>query len=584
MKLKNLKNNFILHFDALSLLLFPSHFQSLFIFFIFLSKLLSMKPLVILGLYGPTLDGGIGPERWDRWRPTLSLLRQEDLSVARVELLLEDKHRRAVKALLDDMRHASPETAVNCHAVDFTGDPWDFAKVYAALHGFAKTYPFDPEKEDYLVHITTGTHVAQICLFLLTESRHLPARLVQTSPPPRGDEQGSGKYQLIDLDLARYDALAARFAQEQAEGASFLKDGINTLNADFNAVIDEIERVAIVSREPILLSGPTGAGKSRLAERIFELKKKRNQVKGRFVAVNCATLRGDAAMSALFGHKKGAFTGAMADRPGLLKEADGGVLFLDEIGELGLDEQAMLLKAIEEKRFLPVGSDREAQSDFMLISGTNRDLRLSVEEGRFREDLLARICLWSWRLPGLAERREDIAPNLDFELERATGTLGKKAAFNKEGRETFLAFALDPHTPWRGNFRDLSACITRLATLAPASGRIGAELVAREAGRLRTGWGDAQQPGERGRSRSRAQAAEEALAPILTAAELEAMDRFDRAGLAEAVAACRESRTLSEAGRKLFHASREKKSSSNDADRLRKYLAKFGLDFEKVKG
>src|SRR6185369_871819 len=109
---------------------------------------------------------------------------------------------------------------------------------------------------------------------------------------------------------------------------------------------------------------PTGAGKSRLARRIFELKKSRNLVKGEFVEVNSATLRGDAAMSALFGHVKGAFTGAVSDRPGLLRKADQGVLFLDEIGELGLDEQAMLLRAIEEKVFYPLGSDREASSDF----------------------------------------------------------------------------------------------------------------------------------------------------------------------------------------------------------------------------
>ncbi len=96
-------------------------------------------------------------------------------------------------------------------------------------------------------------------------------------------------------------------------------------------------------------------------------------------------------MSALFGHKRGAFTGAQSDRAGLLKEADGGLVFLDEIGELGLDEQAMLLRALEEKTFLPLGSDKPVKSDFQLIAGTNRDLRASVSEKRFREDLLARI-------------------------------------------------------------------------------------------------------------------------------------------------------------------------------------------------
>ena len=134
--------------------------------------------------------------------------------------------------------------------------------------------------------------------------------------------------------------------------------------------------------------------------------------------VNCATPRGDGAMSALFGHTKGAFTGALKDRPGLLRTADGGVLFLDEIGELGSDEQAMLLRALEEKTFLPLGSDRESHSDFQLIAGTNRDLFAAVREGRFREDLLARINLWTFSLPGLRARPEDIEPNLQFELDQ----------------------------------------------------------------------------------------------------------------------------------------------------------------------
>ena len=134
--------------------------------------------------------------------------------------------------------------------------------------------------------------------------------------------------------------------------------------------IEQIERVAVRSSAPMLLIGPTGAGKSFLARRVYELKRSRHLVDGRFVEVNCATLRGDGAMSALFGHIKGAFTGAQNARDGLLRAADGGMLFLDEIGELGLDEQAMLLKAIEEKRFFPLGSDKEVSSDFLLIAGT----------------------------------------------------------------------------------------------------------------------------------------------------------------------------------------------------------------------
>ena len=347
-------------------------------------------PTVVIGLIGTTLDAGDGAERWNRWRPTISLCQHEELLVDRLELLHQHRDSELVKGAGDDIRSVSPETEVRFHELDIR-DPWDFDKVFSALHDFARAYPFDPEREDYLVHITTGTHVAQICLFLLTESRHFPARLIQTSPARRPRSGEPGTFKIIDLDLSKYDRLASRFAREHEEATSILKSGIATRNAAFNRLIERIEQVASSSKAPILLTGPTGAGKSQLAERIYELKKARRQIEGRFVEVNCATLRGDAAMSTLFGHVKGAFTGAIQDRPGLLKAADGGILFLDEIAELGLDEQAMLLRAIEEKRFMPMGSDREAQSDFQLIAGSNRDLQAAAQSGRFRDDLLARI-------------------------------------------------------------------------------------------------------------------------------------------------------------------------------------------------
>ena len=146
-------------------------------------------------------------------------------------------------------------------------------------------------------------------------------------------------------------------------------------------------------------------------------------------------------MSTLFGHVRGSFTGALRDRPGLLRAADGGVLFLDEIGELGTDEQAMLLRAIEDKQFLPLGADREVRSDFQLIAGTNADLPAAVRRGRFREDLLARINLWTFRLPGLRERPEDIEPNLDHELANCAAVTGVRISMSQEARARFLAFA-----------------------------------------------------------------------------------------------------------------------------------------------
>lgn len=527
-------------------------------------------PRVVLGLLGVTLDGGRGPARWANWRPSVAVCRHDDLLVDRFEILHQRNHVGLATDLREDMIAVSPETTVRLHEIGLK-DPWDFEEVYGALQDFARGYPFDPEREEYLLHITTGTHVCQICMFLLAEARYFPARLLQTAPPARRNQGGPGSYRIIDLDLSRYDAIARRFAREHDEGLSFLKAGIETRNAAFNRLIERIEKVAIASRAPILFTGPTGAGKSRLARRIYELKKQRRQVTGPFVEVNCATIRGDGAMSALFGHKRGAFTGALQDRSGLLRAADAGILFLDEIGELGLDEQAMLLRAVEEKRFLPVGSDTEVESDFQLIAGTNRGLAEEVRSGRFRADLLARIDLWTFRLPGLAERREDIEPNLAYELEQIAARTGTNVTFNKEARHRFLAFAASPDAAWTANFRDLNAAVTRMATLAPG-GRITVEIVDEEMARLRAAW---QEP---------AGGDEEALAAILGPERLAELDLFDRIQLAQAIRICRSSRSLAEAGRKLFAVSRQKKKVANDADRIRKYLASFGLEWGAVRG
>ncbi len=525
------------------------------------------RPLTIFGFLGTVLDQGEGPGRWDRWRPTLSLAQQEDLLVDRLVIFRSGgkQEERTAATLEKDLRAVSPTTELVWQFHDIQ-DPWDFEQVFSWLHGFARTYPMDPEKEEFLVHISTGTHVEQICLFLLTESRHFPARMIQTSPPKRRRGKRSlGTYQIIDLDLSQYDSIAARFFEESQEGTSLLKSGIETRSQTFNQKIEEIEQVALLSDAPILLLGPTGAGKSRLARKIYELKKGRRLLAGPFVEVNCATLHGDHAMSGLFGHARGAYTGALEERKGLLASADGGILFLDEIGELGKDEQTMLLRAVEEKRFLPLGSDQEVESDFQLIAGTNRDLYQEVQRGHFRQDLLARINLWTFELPSLKDRWEDIEPNLDYELKRISNQRGQCYRFNKEARGRYLDFALSAEASWSANFRDLSASMTRLCTLSP-SGRIQLEAVQKEIARLRRAWSEPTKA--------------DPLASLLSPSALKELDPFDRFQLEGVLQMCKGTKSLSEAGRLLFSKSREKKKKANDADRLRKYLQKFGLRFQ----
>jgi len=526
-------------------------------------------PIVTIGLLGPTLDQGRTKDRWNYWRPTISLFQHEDFLIHRLELLYEERFQALADLTIQDIQSVSPETKIQLHQIELK-DPWDFENVYSALFDFARHYPFNIEKEEYLVHITTGSHVAQICTFLLTESRYFPAKIIQTSPPRRRSDDIKGEYRIIDLDLSKYDKIAQRFKKEHKQSLSFLKSGIETRNQKFNTLIEQIERVAIHSTSPFLFMGPTGAGKSHLARRIYELRKSRGQIKGAFIEVNCATLRGEVSMSTLFGHTKGAFTGAVKERPGLLREADGGILFLDEIGELGLDEQAMLLKAIEEKRFLPVGSDQEARSQFQLIAGTNRDLGAEANRGTFREDLYSRINLWTFYLPALKERTEDIDVNIEYELEKFAQTNNMRVTFNKEAKDAFLKFAKSEKALWKANFRDLNASITRMATLA-LNGRINVTIVAEEIQRLLHIW-----------NVSKGDTTLE-LNEWLDPNQLKALDLIEKVQLKEVIKTCQQSRNLSEAGRTLYNSSRELKSTSNDADRLRKFLARYNLSWEGLK-
>jgi transcriptional regulatory protein RtcR len=524
-----------------------------------------VKNTVVVSLIGTQLDYvGKRVDKWAKWRPNVSLCSQEDLIVSQLHMLHDNHSSRLANNVAVDIESVSPETNVSLHQVNFR-DPWDFEEVYAKLFDWCQEQEFDTDKNDYLFHITTGTHVVQICSYLLTESRHFPGRLIQTSPDHNNKNKSIGRIQIIDLDLSKYDQLATRFDVEHQEGKEFLKGGIETKNKAFNRLITQIEKVAIRSQDPMLLTGPTGAGKSQLATRIFQLKKKRSMLKGTLVSVNCATLKGENAMAALFGHTKGAFTGAVKSRDGFLLTANEGVLFLDEIGELGLEEQAMLLHAIENKTFHPVGSDTPVQSDFQLIAGTNRDLKQEIEKGSFREDLLARINLWTYELPALKDRKEDIPANVDYEIDLFAQKTGHRVQFNKEAKNSFISFSTSNEATWSGNFRDLSSAITRLCTLADSS-RITNDDVEEEIERLKLSWNPSGQ-----------QSNTNNLNNYLSKEQIDQLDQFDARQLSYVLDVCLRHNSMASAGRELFDVSRTLKSQPNDSSRLQKYLSKFGL-------
>lgn len=515
---------------------------------------------VVIGFLGTQLDMG---KRRD-WRPSVQLCAHPGFQVDRLELLYHQRHLRLAVEVTEAIRKISPETEVRLVELDLT-DPWDFQEVYAKLYDFAAAYGFDEDRERYHIHLTTGTHVAQICWFLLTESRHLPARLIQTGPPGTGDGP-AGKLDVIDLDLARYNALQRRFDASGRDHAALLLGGVETSLPALQRMVARLELVAATTDAPIFLLGEPGTGKSTLAARLHELKLVRRRVKGRLVQVNCATL-GDGAMVALFGQRR---VGIGNDRPGFLREAEGGVLFLDQIDALPMAAQAAVLQALETGRYCPVGSEAEVSVRLHLIASVSEDPGALVRSGRMRPDLSARLSQWQFPLPPLRDRRGDIRAHLLHLMADSERSLGRQTGFNTDALERYLRFATDAATPWPGNLRDLNASVSRMATLAER-GRVTLAMVVEEITLLTAQWSDAQ-----------ADPDSALLAEVLR--DPTALDLFDRVQLAAVIRICRQSPSLSAAGRTLFAASRTEKSSANDADRLRKYLGRFGLDWAGVSG
>ncbi len=222
-------------------------------------------------------------------------------------------------------------------------------------------------------------------------------------------------------------------------------------------IADTVERVA-PSNASVLLLGETGTGKEVIARALHLHSTRRDQA---FVAVNCAVLKGELLESELFGHEKGAFTGADRSRPGRVETARGGTLFLDEIGELPLAVQAKLLRLLQEREYERLGSDRTQGADIRLVAATHRDLPSAIQAGTFREDLYYRLKVISIRIPPLRERTGDILPLAEWLLDKhASESARTPPRLAAEVREALLRYG------WPGNVRELSNVMERFVLLA----------------------------------------------------------------------------------------------------------------------
>ena len=244
--------------------------------------------------------------------------------------------------------------------------------------------------------------------------------------------------------------------QDSEISSEYCFEGIVGKSAALQKVLEQVAIVAPTD-STVLLHGETGTGKELIARAINNLSARRQRT---FVRLNCASIPSGLLESELFGHEKGAFTGALMQRKGRFELADGGSLFLDEIGDISLELQAKLLRAVQEQEFERLGSSRTIQVNVRLIAATHRDLEAMIEEEKFREDLFYRFNVFPIEIPPLRERREDIPLLVNYFVSKCAARMHKQiSSISREAMDRLTSYA------WPGNIRDLANFIERAVIL-----------------------------------------------------------------------------------------------------------------------
>ena len=432
------------------------------------------------------------------WRPSTALaisLINEGITIDEYNLLYQPNLRGHERAQTEGANYIKETTevlaegtTVNLAAIDI-GAGHDFESIYCALYDYFQKYLEEHRAElnsanrpRYIVNVSSGSQATRMCLFLLAQNRWIPAECVQLWTEDPKDKNRIGKCAITNpvLSSAEYKKLADRRKKNAETNQSTLKQQIKTQDENYNKIIEDIEKIATITNEPILLLGDTGVGKSEIARQIFELRKKQHKTKqeGKFQHFNCSGFKGDLVDSTLFGHVAGAFTDATKDKTGIIELANGGVLFLDEIGNLPLETQGKLLTVLDTHKFFKLGNHtEEIESNFFLICATNEDLVKRVNENTFRRDLFERIRTWAFNIPNLAKRKDDIPPNISEELKRFEKEYERHVTLEGQPLDKFLGYVRA--IPLYGNFRELRRMIWHMATFAD-DGVIDMDLVEKE--------------------------------------------------------------------------------------------------------
>ena len=374
--------------------------------------------------------------------------------------LLTNHPQDAVRPYLRWLERYACDAKLHIHREALSG-PTEFGEIYQAAVRTCERACGEGTTQDMglVFHLSPGTPAMAAVWIILAKTR-FPAELIESS------QRHGVRTASVPLDISA-DFLPDLLRRPDRE-LERLSAGLPPEAPEFDEIIHRgraMKRVILRARRaaprsvPVLIEGETGTGKELLARAIHGASLRRN---GPFIAVNCGALPPELVESELFGHEKGAFTGATAQRAGHFGEAHGGTLFLDEVGELPKAAQVKLLRALQEGEILSVGSSRPREVDVRVIAATNRALAGEVEGGQFREDLFHRLAVAVLRLPPLRERREDLSllvtrllEQVNREGEEQPGFVHKKLSAG--ARNLLLAH------PWPGNIRELQNTLRRAA-------------------------------------------------------------------------------------------------------------------------
>ncbi|MGQ9689480.1 MAG: RNA repair transcriptional activator RtcR family protein [Desulfobaccales bacterium] len=412
--------------------------------------------LTFSGFHDPYTLGLIGQE--EQPGPIISLIRIKDFD--HVILFSTPNTKEHTSDTKDVILSLNPRIGVAIRDVPLI-DPTDYLAILQGLRRHIREIIDQDPVADYFVAVASGTPQMHACWLLLVAGGELPARLLNIRPP-RFVTREAPLVSEIDVTSPEFPLIRANISPMEIPDIPppDLQSAIRKLGivGDHPAMRQALETAALLapSHVPLLILGETGTGKELFAHFIHLLS---GRPSDRFIPVNCAAIPQELVESLLFGHKKGAFTGALSDQVGKFDLADNGTLFLDELGDLPSAIQAKLLRVIQDSMVEPVGARKPHPVDVRIIAATNQDLRRAVQSGKFRGDLYYRLNVGEIRLPPLRDRRSDIPPIALSILDRINANLRRPKRL-APGALT----RLQGHS-WPGNVRDLENVLERSARL-----------------------------------------------------------------------------------------------------------------------